>query len=47
MRVVNFSEARNSFKGIMDQTIADADFTIITRRDAPDAKTVLHGLQDA
>jgi antitoxin YefM len=37
MRVVNFSEARNSFKGIMDQTISDADFTIITRRDAPDA----------
>jgi antitoxin YefM len=37
MRVVNFSEARNSLKGILDQTIADADFTIITRRDAPDA----------
>ena len=37
MRVVNFSEARNSLKGILDQTVADADFTIITRRDAPDA----------
>jgi antitoxin YefM len=37
MRIVKFSEARNSFKGVMDQTIADADFTIITRRDAPDA----------
>jgi antitoxin YefM len=37
MRVVNFSEARNTLKGILDQTVADADFTIITRRDAPDA----------
>ncbi len=37
MRVVNFSEARNSLKGILDQTVADSDFTIITRRDAPDA----------
>lgn len=37
MRVVNFSEARNSLKGILDQAVADADFTIITRRDAPDA----------
>lgn len=37
MRIVKFSEARSSFKGVMDRTIADADFTIITRRDAPDA----------
>lgn len=37
MRIVNFSEARNSLKGVLDRTVADADFTIITRRDAPDA----------
>lgn len=37
MRIVNFSEARNSLKGVLDQTIADADFTVIARRDAPDA----------
>lgn len=37
MRVINFSEARNSLKGVLDQTILDADFTVITRRDAPDA----------
>ena len=37
MRVVNFSEARNSLKNVIDQTVADADYTIITRRDAPDA----------
>lgn len=37
MRVVNFSEARNSLKTIIDQVIEDADFTLIARRDAPDA----------
>ena len=37
MRIVNFSEARNGLKGVMDRTVADADFTVITRRDAPDA----------
>ncbi len=37
MRVVNFSEARNSFKHVIDQVIDDADFTVIARRDAPDA----------
>ena len=37
MRVVNFSEARNGLKGVLDRTAADADFTVITRRDAPDA----------
>jgi antitoxin YefM len=37
MRVVNFSEARNSLKNVIDQVIDDADYTVITRRDAPDA----------
>jgi antitoxin YefM len=37
MKVVNFSEARNSLKAVLDETAADAEFTIITRRDAPDA----------
>ena len=37
MRVVNFSEARNHLKYVVDQTVADADFTIIARRDSPDA----------
>lgn len=37
MRIINFSEARNSFKGVLDQTVADRDYTVITRRDAPDA----------
>ena len=37
MRVVNFSEARSSLKSLIDQVIDDADYTIIARRDAPDA----------
>ena len=37
MRVVNFSEARNRLKGVIDQVIDDADYTVIARRDAPDA----------
>ncbi|MDD3530105.1 MAG: type II toxin-antitoxin system prevent-host-death family antitoxin [Gallionellaceae bacterium] len=37
MRVVKFSEARNSLKKVIDQVIDDADYTVIARRDAPDA----------
>ena len=37
MRVVNFSEARNSLKNVIDQVIEYADYTVIARRDAPDA----------
>lgn len=37
MRVVNFSEARNNFKKILDQVSDDADYTIISRRDSEDA----------
>jgi len=37
MNVVNFSEARNQLKSVLDQVVADADCTIISRRDAEDA----------
>ncbi len=37
MRVVNFSEARNNLKTVLDQVNDDADYTVITRRDAEDA----------
>jgi len=37
MRVVNFSEARNNLKKVIDQVIDDADYMVIARRDAPDA----------
>ena len=37
MRVINFSDARNQFKQVIDQVVADSDVTIISRRDAEDA----------
>jgi antitoxin YefM len=37
MRVINFSDARNQLKQIIDQVVDDADFTVIARRDAQDA----------
>ena len=37
MRVINFSDARNQFKQVIDQVVIDCDVTIISRRDADDA----------
>jgi antitoxin YefM len=37
MRVVNFSEARNNLKSVLDQVTDDADYTVISRRDSEDA----------
>jgi antitoxin YefM len=37
MKVVTFSEAKNKLKAILDRVVNDADYTIITRRDADDA----------
>lgn len=37
MEVVTFSEARNQLKTVLDRVVDDADYTIITRRDADDA----------
>ena len=37
MRVVNFSEARNRLKNVLDQVVEDSDYTVISRRDADDA----------
>lgn len=37
MRVINFSEARNNLKQLIDDVVDDADFAVIARRDAPDA----------
>jgi antitoxin YefM len=36
MRTINFSEARNNLKAVLDRVVDDADVTIITRRDADD-----------
>lgn len=37
MNVVTFSEARSRLKQVLDRVAADADVSIIARRDAPDA----------
>ena len=37
MRIVNFSDARNRLKSVLDQVVDDADYTVISRRDAKDA----------
>ena len=37
MRVINFSEARNKLKSVLDQVVNDSDYMIISRRDADDA----------
>ncbi|MBE2201127.1 MAG: type II toxin-antitoxin system prevent-host-death family antitoxin [Anaerolinea sp.] len=36
MEVVTFTEARNNLKRILDRVVDDADYTVITRRDAQD-----------
>lgn len=37
MRIINFSDARNSLRTVIDQVVQDADVTVISRRDAADA----------
>ncbi|MAX53238.1 MAG: type II toxin-antitoxin system prevent-host-death family antitoxin [Methylophaga sp.] len=37
MKVVSFTEARNSLETVLDQVINDADTTVITRLDSQDA----------
>jgi len=37
MRVINFSEARNKLKSVLDQVVEDSDYTVISRRNAEDA----------
>lgn len=37
MRIVSYTEARNSLKSVLDSVEDDADIAIITRRDGGDA----------
>jgi antitoxin YefM len=37
MDTVNFTEARNNLKAVLDRTVENADYTLIKRRDAADA----------
>lgn len=43
MKIVTFSEARNQLKTVLDRVVNDADYTVITRRDAED--TVVMSLE--
>jgi antitoxin YefM len=37
MRIISFSDARNSLRTVIDQVVEDADVTVISRRDAQNA----------
>lgn len=37
MRTINYTQARKSLRRVLDQVNEDADYTVITRRDAPEA----------
>jgi antitoxin YefM len=47
MQIVNFSDARNNLKGLIDRVVEDADYTVIARRDAPNAVIVSQAYFDA
>lgn len=47
MEIVNFSEARNNFKSVLDRVANDRDCTIIVRRDAEDAVLMSKSHYDA
>lgn len=36
MKVINFTEARNNLKSVLDRVVEDSDYAVITRRDAED-----------
>lgn len=37
MKIVSFTEARNSLKAVLDSVVNDTDTAVITRRDSEDA----------
>lgn len=37
MRTIHFTDARSNLKSVIDRVVDDADVTLITRRDAPNA----------
>ena len=37
MRIISYSEARNSLKSVLDRVHEDADIAVISRRDGADA----------
>jgi antitoxin YefM len=47
MNIVNFSDARNNLKGLIDRVVEDVDYTVIARRDAPNAVILSQELFDS
>lgn len=47
VRTVHFSDARGSLKTVIDQVVDDADVTLITRRDAPNAVIMSQDFYDS
>lgn len=45
MRIVSFTEARNSLKAVLDSVLTDADTAVITRRDAEADKQIAPEVQ--
>jgi antitoxin YefM len=37
VETINFTDARNNLKAVLDRVAEDADYTVITRRDGQDA----------
>lgn len=37
MRIVSYSEAKNSLKSVLDSVVNGADITVVTRKDSEDA----------
>ena len=47
MNIVNFSEARNNFKSVLDTVANDQNCTVIVRRDAEDAVVMSKSYYDS
>ncbi len=47
MNIVNFSEARNNFKSVLDRVANDKNCTVIVRRDAEDAVVMSKSYYDS
>ncbi|MDB9310881.1 type II toxin-antitoxin system prevent-host-death family antitoxin [Aphanizomenon sp. CS-733/32] len=47
MNIVNFSEARNNFKSVLDTVANDKNCTVIVRRDAEDAVVMSKSYYDS
>jgi antitoxin YefM len=47
VRTIHFSDARGSLKTVIDQVVDDADVTLITRRDAPNAVIMSQDFYDS